>query len=414
MPRKPAKPAQTPLRGKRIVLRPPRAADFSEYARLIKTSAKTYRGLLPPFKGKKQFDDYLDNCHREDFFGFLICRREDGTIVGNINLFNIVHRSVRSAITGYFVGAPFARRGYATEALQLLLRFAFRKLRLHRIEASIQPHNRPSLALVKRAGFVLEGYSPRLVKIGGQWRDHQRWAILSEDWQPRRAMARLADGSPKKSVDVPAPSSSHPRWLQWSTRLQAIAQNGLTYGRDRFDLERYSAVRELAAEMLATGAGEDITVVRELISRDSGYATPKVDVRGVVFREGKLLLVRETSDGAWALPGGWADVGESPAENVVREIREEAGFETRAEKILAVFDRAKHPHAPPLPFHVYKIFILCKLVSGTATPSHETDAVKFFGEDELPTPSLTRVTAGQLRRLFEHHRHPELPTDFDV
>jgi len=113
------------------------------------------------------------------------------------------------------------------------------------------------------------------------------------------------------------------------------------------------------------------------------------------------------------LPGGWADVGESPAENVVREIREESGLETRAVKILALLDRAKHPHEPPFPFHVYKIFIRCELVGGTAAPSLETDAVQFFGEQELPQLSVTRVTAGQLRRLFEHHRNPELPTDFD-
>jgi ADP-ribose pyrophosphatase YjhB (NUDIX family) len=208
-------------------------------------------------------------------------------------------------------------------------------------------------------------------------------------------------------------SSSDPRWLDWSKRLQALAQNGLTFAQDRYEVERYTAIREIAAEMLAAGAGGDIAVVRDLISRDSGYATPKVDVRGVVFRNGKLLLVREKSDGGWALPGGWADVGESPAENVVREIREESGFETRAVKILAVFDRAKHPHEPPFPFHVYKIFILCELVGGAAAPSQETDAVKFFGEDELPPPSLTRVTAWQLRRLFEHHRNPQLPTDFE-
>lgn len=208
-------------------------------------------------------------------------------------------------------------------------------------------------------------------------------------------------------------SASHPHWLDWSTRLQAIAQNGLAFSQDRFDVERYQAIREIAAEMLAVGGAEDITVVRNLIGRDSGYATPKVDVRGVVFRDGKLLLVRETSDGGWALPGGWADVGESPSENVVREIREESGFETRARKILAVFDRAKHPHEPPFPFHVYKIFILSELVGGAAAPSQETDAVRFFGEDELPSPSLTRVTAWQLRRLFEHYRNPQLPTDFD-
>lgn len=208
-------------------------------------------------------------------------------------------------------------------------------------------------------------------------------------------------------------STGNSRWLDWATRLQAIAQNGLTFAQDRYDRERYTALREIAAEMLAAGADEDISAIRDLLSSDSGYATPKVDVRGVVFGDDKLLLVRETSDGDWSLPGGWADVGESPVENVVREIREESGFETRAVKILAVFDRAKHPHEPQFPFHVYKFFILCELIGGTATPSVETDAVRFFGEGELPKLSLTRITGWQLHRLFEHHRNLQLPTDFD-
>jgi len=192
-----------------------------------------------------------------------------------------------------------------------------------------------------------------------------------------------------------------------------MAQTGLTYAQDPFDIARYQAIREIAAEMLAAGSGTDIAPIRNLLSSDSGYASPKVDVRGVVFREGKLLLVRETTDGLWSLPGGWADVCESPAENVTREIREESGFETRAVKLLAVFDRAKHPHEPQFPFHVYKLFILCELTGGVATTSSETSAIKFFGEDELPPLSVTRITEAQLHRLFEHHRNPQLPTDFD-
>ena len=195
--------------------------------------------------------------------------------------------------------------------------------------------------------------------------------------------------------------------------MQAIAQNGLAFARDPYDVERYIAIREIAAEMLAAGSEFDLPVIRDLLSLDSGYATPKVDVRGVVFREDKLLLVREKSDGQWTLPGGWADVGESPAENVVREVYEESGFHTVATRILAVFDRSKHPHEPLFPFHVYKLFILCRLTGGTAKPGPETDGVDFFGEMELPGLSSTRVTSSQVQRLFEHHRHPQLPTDFD-
>jgi ADP-ribose pyrophosphatase YjhB (NUDIX family) len=209
-------------------------------------------------------------------------------------------------------------------------------------------------------------------------------------------------------------NTQNPRWLDWSTRLQAIAQNGLTFAHDDYDIERYQAIREIAAEMLATGSGLDIAVIHDLVSRDTGYATPKVDVRGVVFREDKLLLVRERSDGRWTLPGGWADVGQSPAENVVREVHEESGFQTRAMKMLAIFDRSKHPHEPAFPFHVYKLFIACEIIGGTETPSSETDAVSFFAEAELPELSVTRVTSWQIHRLFDHYRNPALLTDFDA
>ena len=196
------------------------------------------------------------------------------------------------------------------------------------------------------------------------------------------------------------------RWLDWTTRLQAIAQNGLAFAHDAYDIDRYNEVRKIAAEMIAAGSGLELAVIRNLLSQDSGYATPKVDVRGVVFRENKLLLVRERSDVRWTLPGGWADVCESPAENVVREIQEESGFQTRAMKILAIFDRSKHPHEPAFPYHVYKIFILCEIIGGVAKPSSETGAVSFFGREELPELSVTRVTTWQIYRMFEHHRNP--------
>lgn len=204
-----------------------------------------------------------------------------------------------------------------------------------------------------------------------------------------------------------------PRWLDWCSRLQAVAQTGLTFAKDAYDIERYHAIRQIAAEMIAAGSSTSVPTILDLLASDSGYATPKVDVRGVVFRDNQILLVRERSDARWSLPGGWADVNESPAENVVREIREESGFETRATKLLAVLDRSKHPHEPAFPHHVYKLFLHCEIIGGTATPSPETDGVAFFAESELPELSITRITKSQIHRLFEHHHHPDLPTDFD-
>ena len=142
------------------------------------------------------------------------------------------------------------------------------------------------------------------------------------------------------------------------------------------------------------------------------HATPKVDVRGAVFQAHRVLLVRERSDGLWTLPGGWAEVGESPAETVVREIREESGFETQVCKLVALYDRNKHAH-PPMLFHVYKAFFLCDLVGGSASPSLETSEVAFFGWKDIPQLSTARVTVRQIERLFAHHANRGLPTEFD-
>lgn len=203
-----------------------------------------------------------------------------------------------------------------------------------------------------------------------------------------------------------------PAWLDWSRRLNALAQIGLTFSENPYDLERYVAIRAIAAEMLAHGTGSEMGALLDLFGSAVGYATPKVDVRGVVFNEGKLLLVQERSDGFWTLPGGWADVGDTPSEAIVREIREESGYETRATKLLALLDRNRHGH-PPHADHIYKIFLRCELLGGSPKTSHEIQDVGFFGEDEIPDLSLTRIVPAQIARMFEHHRDPDRPADFD-
>jgi ADP-ribose pyrophosphatase YjhB (NUDIX family) len=203
-----------------------------------------------------------------------------------------------------------------------------------------------------------------------------------------------------------------PKWLDWARRLQALAQSGLTYALSPYDVDRYAEVREIAAEMMARGSDADIAAIRGLFAGQEGYATPKVDLRGVVFRDDRILLVKEREDGGWTLPGGWADVGESPAVGTVREVREESGYETRAVKLLAAYDRNRHGH-PPIPFHAYKLFFLCDLTGGAPAGSTETEGVDWFAEGSLPPLSISRVTAAQIHRFFEHHRHPQWPTDFD-
>ena len=206
---------------------------------------------------------------------------------------------------------------------------------------------------------------------------------------------------------------SSPQWLEWSRKLQAIAQNGLLFAKDPYDRERYEDIREIAAQMMAAGSGEPLDVVTGLFTGQAGYATPKVDVRAVIFRDDQILLVQEAQDGRWTLPGGWADPNEAPSESVTREVAEESGFKTRAVKLLAVFDRAKHNHTPLHPFHVYKLFIRCEIESGEARTSLETLDVAFFAEDRIPDLSLARVTPAQIARCFQHLRNPGWPADFD-
>ena len=204
-----------------------------------------------------------------------------------------------------------------------------------------------------------------------------------------------------------------PFWLQLAQRLQAIAQTGLAYCRDPFDAERYGAIRAVASEIMAHGgnAGPP-SAIAAFFAAETGYATPKVDVRAAVFDGERLLLVREREDGGWTLPGGWADVGSPPSLNAVREVKEESGYDCEIVKLAAVYDRSRHGH-PPIPFYAYKLFFLGRLSGGAPASSAETDGCGFFAEDSMPPLSLTRVMPAQIRHMFDHHHHPEWPTSFD-
>ncbi|MBE0697055.1 MAG: NUDIX hydrolase [Anaerolineaceae bacterium] len=208
-------------------------------------------------------------------------------------------------------------------------------------------------------------------------------------------------------------STPEPNWLVWGRKLQSIAQNGLAYCKNPYDIERYQAMNDLAVEILAQQTGVNSNVLANLFENETGYATPKIDVRGAMFKNQSILLVRELADdGRWTLPGGWADVTDTPSEAVIREIREESGYEAKAVKLIAVYDRKKQGH-PAFYFSTYKIFFLCEITGGAPTESHETGGVGFFPEDQLPELSLGRVTPVQIHTLFKHYRHPELPTEFD-
>jgi ADP-ribose pyrophosphatase YjhB (NUDIX family) len=202
--------------------------------------------------------------------------------------------------------------------------------------------------------------------------------------------------------------------MEWIRALQAISQTGLHFTKDPYDRERYEQIEKIAADMLAQCSNFFAEEFLELNKAEFGYATPKVDVRGVAFRDGKILLVREIADeGRWTLPGGWADVNEPPSLAVTREIFEESGFETRVKKLLAVYDRETQGHKPSFPYTVYKLFFLCEITGGEPRPNSEASEIAFFDEDDLPELSGSRVKAEQIHRFFEHRRHPDLPTNFD-
>jgi ADP-ribose pyrophosphatase YjhB (NUDIX family) len=204
------------------------------------------------------------------------------------------------------------------------------------------------------------------------------------------------------------------QWLEWAQQIQAIAQNGLTYSQNEFDIERYHQLRAIAAQIMVADFNFEYNDILKEFNSQVGYATPKVDIRAAVFDADRILLVKEKADGCWALPGGWADVGVSPSECAVKEVYEESGYHVRVVKLLGVYDRNHLRHDyPPLVEHVYKLFFHCELIGGIPTTSIETTEIAFFGEQEIPNLSLTRIVPSQINRMFEHYRDRNMETDFD-
>ena len=204
----------------------------------------------------------------------------------------------------------------------------------------------------------------------------------------------------------------HHNWLNTAQHIQSIAQAGLTYCENDYDRERYQELLQISAHILADYTDTSFEKITDLFEREKGYLTPKVDIRGVIFQEDKLLMVQEKSDGCWTVPGGWADVGYSPSEIAVKEVQEEAGIDVVPERLLAVLDKKCHAH-PPTPYYTYKIFILCRYVSGTVAPGAETQGAGFFALSELPSLSEERLTKSQAELLFNLYLHPENAPVFD-
>jgi len=203
------------------------------------------------------------------------------------------------------------------------------------------------------------------------------------------------------------------QWLQWAKRIRAISQTGKAYSEDPFDLERYSELDTMAQAMIANISNLSVEEIANLYVDESGYPTPKMDVRAGVFKDDKILLIRETADGLWSLPGGWIDEHDAPKNSIVREVREESGFEVSVQKLVALIDRDAHGYAPKHLHRIYKLHFLCELTGGKPTTSIETSEVGFFELTELPELSLGRVLPQDITLLWEHAQNLSLPTYFD-
>jgi ADP-ribose pyrophosphatase YjhB (NUDIX family) len=190
------------------------------------------------------------------------------------------------------------------------------------------------------------------------------------------------------------------KWLEYAKKLQSIAQAGLTYSKDKFDIERFEQIRDISIEILHDYTDIEHEKIRNLFANETGYQTPKIDVRGAIFNDEKILLVKEKNDGRWSLPGGWADIDTSLSEAIIKEAKEEAGLVVLPKRVISIFDYRKH-HTIPLPYGVYKIYVECEVIEGDFMTNIETSESKFFNLESLPPLSLNRNTREQIEHCFE-------------
>ena len=200
-------------------------------------------------------------------------------------------------------------------------------------------------------------------------------------------------------------------WLGWAKELQFLAQCGLTYSQNKFDIERFERIREISSEMISYKSGISKEKVKDLFCSETGFQTPKIDTRAAIFKDGKILLVQE-NNGKWSLPGGWCDACESVKSNTEKEAREEAGVDVEAERIIAIQDRKRH-NLPVYAYDIIKIFVLCRLIGGEFKKNTETLASGFFDEDNLPPLAEEKNNSEQIKMCFEFFKNSSMITLFD-
>lgn len=201
-------------------------------------------------------------------------------------------------------------------------------------------------------------------------------------------------------------------WLDVAKQLQSIAQAGLEYSTNKYDLDRYEQLRNISIQVMNRLSGIPVERLMELYAAETGYQTPKVDVRGVVFREDKILMVHESIDNCWSIPGGWADIGHTPFEVARKEVWEESGLEVEPLRLLAVLDKKCHKHPPDM-YHIYKLFILCRETGGSLKSGMETLGAGFFNRHQLPPLSESRITREQIDLMYTFLENPGLHAKCD-
>lgn len=200
-------------------------------------------------------------------------------------------------------------------------------------------------------------------------------------------------------------------WIEWAKELQSIAQAGLTYGKDSYDKERYQRIRDISAEILSEYTDIPTEKIKTLFCNESGYQTPKIDTRAAVFDDNKILLVHE-ANGTWSLPGGWCDIDCSPADNTIKEVKEESGLDVTVDMIISVQDRDKH-NSPKYAYSITKIFYLCSLIGGNFIPNIETTGFEWFSLENLPELAEEKCNSEQIAMCFDAYHSENWKTQFD-
>ena len=206
-------------------------------------------------------------------------------------------------------------------------------------------------------------------------------------------------------------NKDHLKWLEWAKELQFLAQAGLTYTTDDFDKDRYERIREIAAEIISMQSELPLEHVKSLFCNETGFQTPKLDTRAAIFADNKILLAKE-KNGTWSMPGGWVDVMQTIRSNTVKEVREEAGLDVEAVRLIALQDRNKH-NEPPYAYNICKVFVLCKVLGGHFEPNMETVDSRYFGLDELPVLAEEKNTKEQIEMCFSAYKDEDWKVEFD-